>query len=94
MLTMLDTKVMWKWRRDGEAKVFINFNTGYAEGLLLFAVKDDLYMYVGIIVVCFYKPTANTSDDRLKENEELIDNACETLSKLGPQLYDKKPDGK
>ena len=29
-----------------------------------------------------------------KENEELIENACETLSELRPQLYDKKPDGK
>ena len=28
----------------------------------------------------------------LKKNEELIENACETLSKLRPQLYDKKPD--
>ena len=30
------------------------------------------------------------SDDRLKENEELIVNACDTLSKLRPQIYDKK----
>ena len=35
----------------------------------------------------------NSSDDRLKDNEEIIkENACETLSKLRPQLYDKKPD--
>ena len=34
----------------------------------------------------------NNSDDRLKENAELITNACKTLSKLRPQLYDKKPD--
>ena len=27
----------------------------------------------------------------LKKNE-FIENACETLSKLRPQLYDKKPD--
>ena len=32
----------------------------------------------------------NNSDDRIKENEELIENACETLSKLRPQIYDKK----
>ena len=49
-------------------------------------------MYVGIEVVYSYKPTTNASDDRLKENEELIENACETLSKLQPQLYYKKPD--
>ena len=39
-----------------------------------------------------YKPLVNSSDDRLKENEEIIENACETLSKLRPQLHDKKPD--
>ena len=49
-------------------------------------------MYCGLNIIYFYKPTTNASDDRLKENEELIENACETLSKLRPQLYDKKPD--
>ena len=29
----------------------------------------------------------NNSGDRLKENEELIENACETLSKSRPQLH-------
>ena len=43
-------------------------------------------------LIVHYKPFANWSDDRLKENEEIIDNACETLSKLRPQIYDKKPD--
>ena len=43
-------------------------------------------------LIIHYKPFANWSDDRVKENEELIENACETLSKLRPQLYDKKPD--
>ena len=33
----------------------------------------------------------NSSDDRIKGNEKLIDNACETLSKLRLQMYDKKP---
>ena len=35
---------------------------------------------------------ANWSDDRLKENGIFIENACETLSQLRPQLYDKKPE--
>ena len=39
-----------------------------------------------------YKTLIHSSDDILKEDEELIENACETLSKLRPQLYDKKPD--
>ena len=42
--------------------------------------------------IIFYKTTSNVSDGGLKENEELIGNACETLSKSRPQLYDKKPD--
>ena len=42
--------------------------------------------------ITHYKSLVNGSDDRLKENEELIENACETLGKLRPQLYDKKPD--
>ena len=46
-------------------------------------------MYCGGDLVHFYKPTSNVSDDRLKENEELIENACETSSKLRPQLYYK-----
>ena len=36
-----------RWRSQG----FIHFNTDYPEGLLLFAAKDDLYMYVGIEIV-------------------------------------------
>ena len=76
------------WRSQG----FIYFHTNYSEGLLSFVVKYDVYMYVGIEVVYFYKPTTNAPDDILKENEELIEHACETLSKLRPQLYDKKPD--
>ena len=31
------------------------------------------------------------SDDRLKENETLITNAIDTIQKLRPELYDKKP---
>ena len=42
--------------------------------------------------ILHYKPLVNSSDDRLKENEEIIEHACETLSKLKPHLYDKKPD--
>ena len=40
----------------------------------------------------YHKTLVNSSDDRLKENEEFIENACETSSKLRPQLYYKKPD--
>ena len=37
-----------------------------------------------------YKPLVNSSDDRLKENEIIIESACETSSKPRPQLYDEK----
>ena len=43
-------------------------------------------------IIIHYKPFANWSDDRLKENAIFIEKACETLSKLRPQLYYKKPD--
>ena len=77
------------WNSQGS----IHFKTTNPDGLLLIAVKDDLYMYCGLnTIYFFYKPTTNASDDRLKENEELIEHACDTLSKLRPQLYDKKPD--
>ena len=69
---------------------FLSFGTTYVNGYIFFEVKNAYYMYCGGGFVHFYKPTSNVSDDRLKENEELIENACETLSKLRPQLYDKK----
>ena len=43
---------------------------------LLLTVKDDLHMYCGNNLVHVYKTTTNASDDRLKANEELIENVC------------------
>ena len=43
-------------------------------------------------IIVHYKPFVNWSDGRLKENEIFIEKGCETLSKLRPQLYYKKPD--
>ena len=77
-----------RWNSQG----FIHFNNTNPDALLLIATKDDLYLYCGLNIIYFYKPATNASDDRLKENEELIENACETLTKLRPQLHDKKPD--
>jgi len=34
----------------------------------------------------------SSSDDRLKDNESLITNAMDTIMKLRPEIYDKKPD--
>ena len=77
-----------RWHSQG----FTHFNTTNPDGLLLIAAKDDLCLYCGLNIRCFYKPTTNAPDDRLKENDVIIESACETLSKLTPQLYDKKPD--
>ena len=57
-----------RWGSQG----FIHFIIDYADGLLLIAAKDDLYTYGGLNIIYFYKPTTNASDDRLKENDELI----------------------
>ena len=70
---------------------FTRFYSSYTtnpDGLLLIAIKDDLYMYCGLNIIFVYKPTTNASDDRLKEHGVIIESVCETLSKLRPQLYE------
>ena len=62
-----------------------------------FLTLRDIYFircsdYAGNPYVQTFQPLTQSSDDRLKENEIIITNACETLSKLRPQIYDKKPD--
>ena len=59
-----------RWNSQG----YINSNTTTADGLLLIATKDVVYLYCGLNTI-FYKPTTNASDDRLEEIEELIENA-------------------
>ena len=71
---------------------FLSFGTTFSNGYIFFEVNNDYYMHCGNNLVHFYKTTSNVSDDRLKGNEGLIRNACETLSKLRPHIYDKKPD--
>ena len=83
----IEIEVMWR------NQAFINFTTGWADGgYLPVTINSGYYMYCGNNIVYLYKPLTQSSDDRLKENEEIIANACETLSKLRPQTYDKKPD--
>ena len=43
-------------------------------------------------IIIHTRSFANWGDDRLKGIAIFIESACETLSKLRPQLYDKKPD--
>ena len=54
---------------------------------------DNINFGGGGQIICSGTVTANgvilSSDDRIKENEKLIVNATETLSKLTPQIYDK-----
>ena len=72
----------------------LRFNTDYGHGTLYVGINNvNFFRLVSWNnEINFYKPTTGTSDDRLKENKEIIENACETLSKLRPQLYDNAPD--
>ena len=71
---------------------FLHFETNYQYGEMLLIVRDNSIRfsdYAGNPYVQTFQPLTQSSDDRLKENEEFIENACETLSKLKPQLYNK-----
>ena len=71
----------------------LNVFTSHYPELFIRLNNDDYMEFNGQYnVIRHYKTLTNSSDDRLKENEVLITNACETLSKLRPQIYDKKPD--
>ena len=77
----IEIEAMWR------NQAFLNFTTDWADGGYLFVtVNNGYYMYCGNNIVYLYKPLTQSSDDRLKENEVIIENACETLSTLRPQL--------
>ena len=71
----------------------LRLNTNYDHGTLYVGTNSNNFFRLDSWnnQINFYKPTTGTSDDRLKENGELIENACDTLSKLRPQIYNKKP---
>ena len=75
---------------------FLHFETNYQYGGMFLTARNTYFIrcsdYAGNPYVQTFQPLTQPSDDRLKRNEELIENAYETLSKLRPQLYDKKPD--
>ena len=75
---------------------FLHFETNYQYGEMFLTVRSIYFIrcsdYACNPYVQTFQPLTQSSDDRLKENEELIENVCETLSKLRPQLHDKKPD--
>ena len=75
---------------------YLHFETNYQNGEMFLTVRNIYFIrrsdYAGNPYVQTFQPLTQSSDDRLKENEELIENACETLFKLRPQIYDKKPD--
>ena len=72
------------------------FNTDYGHGTLYVGINDVNFFRLTNWnnEINFYKPTTGTSDDRLKENEEIIENACETLSKLRPVIRQETRYGK
>ena len=67
------------------------FTSHYPQLFIRLNFDDFMELNGQYNVIRDYKPLSNSSDDRLKENEVLITNACESLSKLRPQIYDKKP---
>ena len=62
----------------------IKFNAGGFAALDSFTIELNN-------TVTFHQGFTNNSDDRIKENEILITDATQTLMKLRPQIYDKKP---
>ena len=70
----------------------LEFITTHPTLLSFIFLKGSIYFEFnsGNQTITHYKSLVNGSDDRLKENEELIEHACDTLSKLRPQVYDKK----
>ena len=75
---------------------FLHFETNYQYGEMCLTVRNTYFIrcsdYAGNPYVQTFQPLTQSPDDRLKANEVIIENACGTLSKLRPQLYDKKPD--
>ena len=75
---------------------YLHFDTNYQYGEMLLTVRNTYFTrcsdYAGNPHVQTFQPLTQSSGDRLKDHEELIENACETLFKLRPQIYDKKPD--
>ena len=74
----------------------LDFETNYQYDEMCLIVITIYFIrcgdYDGNPYVQTFQPLTQSSDDRLKRNEELIEHASETLSKLRPQIYDKKPD--
>ena len=74
----------------------LHFETNYQYGEMFLTVRNTFFIrcsdYAGSPRVQTFQPLTQSSDDRLKENEVIIESACETLPKLRPQLYDQKSD--
>ena len=77
---------------------FLHFETNYQYGELFLTVRSISFSrcsdYAGNPYVQTFQPRTQSSDDRLKENGELIENACETLSELRPDLRQETRYGK
>ena len=86
-----DTSYIEAYASRGD-QCFLNFYTDFSHGTVYIDIHGTTFLRITSWnnEIIFYKPATGTSDDRLKENEEIIENACETLSKLRPQLYYKK----
>ena len=88
---------------SGTGSTAIGYKAQASDGRMYFGIQGceeadkQIYFYKNSTVMSLKCPGAayigsgvyGNSDDRIKENEKLIVNATETLSKLTPQIYDK-----
>jgi DUF2075 family protein len=75
-------------KRDGSNYLIHLFNIGNVYEITGTTTNNLKHTFVEGSV--YAKTTLLSSDDRLKINEELIQNSTNTLLKLRPQVYDKK----
>ena len=91
MLITKDLQVIFGWRQNTETKPF----QALIQHLVMVIYSLNLRMIITYSVeITSYIVTKQHLMFQVigLKNEELIENACETLSKLRPQVYDKKPD--
>ena len=96
VLTILATMVFMEMEARSKAEGCFKWENNYHYGEMCLVVINIRFIrcsdYAGNPYVQTLQPLTQSSDDRLKGNGELIENACETSGNLRPQLYDKKPD--
>merc|ERR1711966_570219 len=78
----IEVHAMWR------NQAFINFNSDYANQYIFISINEtNYYAYFGENQIYFYKPLIQSSDDRLKENEELKESGL-----IAQEIYHDAPE--